>query len=261
MRVQESEFREQMESILNDRTSGSSTLVEKILQFVPGIPQRLFPDTVRRILTAHASMAAVINAVNRVCLEKEGYPTISTHQDIDAVLGEFWAENSKHKTWVTLSMSFWVIRCLKRAPADCTFKIGISYPDMEGEETSRQLAEGHRTTLHEDIRLVAEMESSDAVILGADLITEDHVVNKTGSFALSQAAQLHHKPVFVVSSGDKYLIDDLTPFHKMRIEQRGNRFIQFFERIPLELITKIYLTSDPPLVPISDTLHQMAAHL
>ena len=258
--MRESEFKEQMESILDDRTSGSSALVEKITEFLPIVPQQFFPEAVSKILKAHAAMAAVINAVNRVCLEKEGHPRFPIRQNTEAVLDEFWMENSRYKIWITLSMSLWVIRCLKRAPADCSFKIGISYPDLEGEETSRQLAGRHNTTLHEDIRLVTEMESADAVILGADLIAEDHIINKTGSFALAQAAHFHQKPVFVVSSGDKYLTGDLTPLHKMRIERRENRFIQYFEPIPLELITKIYLTSDPPLAPISNTLRRFAAH-
>lgn len=250
-------FREDLESILNDRTSGSSVLVEKIEDFLPEVPQRFFPETVRKILATHPSMAGIINAVNRICLAREGHPTPPVHYDSDAVFKKFWAENSEHKNWITLSMSQWVIRCFKKAPMDCSIKVGISYPDMEGRETCAQLIGEHKTTLLEDTRLMVEIQTEDAVLIGADLITSQHIVNKTGSFALAQAAKMNHKPVYIISSGDKFLAEDLQPFYKIKIKRQGNRVVQYFERVPCELITKIFLVSGSMELPISKTMRGM----
>ena len=109
----------------------------------------------------------------------------------------------------------------------------------------------------EDNKLSSEIENSDAVILGADLITEDYIVNKTGSFSLGLAAKYFNKPYYIISSGEKFLSEYLIPFYKIKTGKNNNQIIHYFEKVPLNWVTKIYLTSTKYNLPLSNFMQQL----
>lgn len=251
------EFHKALKDILRDNRSGSTYLSEKIERVFPFIPEHDFQKTISEILTSHSSMASVINRVNRLCLQREG-KRIENNRDVSrSTYRTFWRENRAKKTWITLSMSHWVIECLKACPDKCRIKIGISYPDREGLWTAEKLNGFHRVEIHEDGFLCSEVEKSDGVLLGADLITQGEIVNKTGSLCLALAAKYYRKPLYIISSGDKFLTRELTPFYKIKKVERGNRTVHYFESLPREMVSKLYLTTAARDLSLSETLKEL----
>jgi hypothetical protein len=101
-----------------------------------------------------------------------------------------------------------------------------SLPGGEGERMAAEAADLNRQTKviadDEALRLVP----AAAVIVGADAITPEGVVNKVKTRALAEAAAARNVPVFAVAGGTKFLARDLP------VEAP-------FERVPLELFTAI----------------------
>ncbi len=245
-------FEKELKEIINDKKSGSSYIAKKVESLFPIIPETKLKESIKKILKAHSSMAAVINKINFLCLKKEGF-TIKEEKE-SKIFDEFIKENGKRKNWITLSMSYWVIELFKRIKQRLNIKVGISYPAKEGLITYDYLSEYHNIKVYEDSRLSNEVKECDGIVLGADLITEEFVVNKIGSFPIALAAKYYDKPVYVISSGDKYLTKELLKFFRIKKRERGNRVIDIFEDVPIKLIDKIYLSSKPYKYPVSECL-------
>ncbi|MCP4219623.1 MAG: hypothetical protein GY765_33630 [bacterium] len=253
------DFTEGLQAILADNTSGSSYLAAEIEKLFPLIPDHCVKETVGEILAVHSSMAAVINKINTLCLGKEG---LRPEPVCDSAAREeafqcFRDHNREKKRWITLSMSYWVTELLAGINETLDLDIGISYPDGEGLKTYEALRDRHNIRVLEDAALCRRVEDADGIILGADLLTENYIVNKTGSFALALAAHYFSKPLYIISSGDKFLTDALLPLIKLKVARHGNRVIDYFEKIPARLISRSYLTSSPSHHPISRTLRQL----
>lgn len=247
-------LQKKLKEILEDRVSGSSLIAKKIAEIFPDIPENEFDTFIKQIIKQHSAMAAVINTINYLSLIKEGKQPEKIIDYSRQIFKNFWQENQQKKKWLTLSMSHWVISCLLSCPGKINLKLGISYPDKEGLITHEKIKNIHDTSIYEDNQLCSEVESVDSLILGADLISEDFIVNKAGSFALALAADYFKKPLYIISSGDKYLSPELLKFHEMKTTKIDSRSIQLFEKIPRQLITKIYLTTSQPNHPFSKIL-------
>lgn len=248
------ELAKNIKQILGDNTSGSTLLSARIENIFPYIPDDRLNETLARILSTHSSMAAVINRINYLCLQKEGVSVNEPNSFPDETFKQFWSENQNRHRWITLSMSHWVIECLKYNQSRCKIKIGVSRPDNEGMVTREMLAKYHDVQIFDDTRLIAETEKSDGIILGADMVGKRSIVNKSGSFALALAANYFKKPIYILSSGDKTLTEELHPFFRMKKVKTQFGWVHYFEEIPPELVTRIYLTTEKWQFPLSDTL-------
>jgi len=106
-----------------------------------------------------------------------------------------------------------------------------SLPLGEGEFLKDQLEEeGIFTTLIEDSEAARYLSSCDFILLGADAVTEDFIVNKIGTLQIVLAARYLKKFVYVVVS-------------KLKMIERKHYLVekleQYFERIDISLITEI----------------------
>jgi translation initiation factor 2B subunit (eIF-2B alpha/beta/delta family) len=251
------QIREKITQIINDTTSGSTYIAQKIEMIFPYIPESLFISSLDQILKAHSSMAAIINRINMLCLQKEGKSKQKPVDISEKTHKKFWEENGNNQKWVTLSLSHSVIECFRYNSKKQNIIQGISYPDKEGIQSFKKLQKIHNATLLEDNKLCSEIERSDAVILGADLITEHYIVNKTGSFSLGVAANYFNKPYYIISSGEKFLSQYLIPFYKLKTQKKNAHIIHYFESIPKMWVTKIYLTSKRYDLPLSSSLQKI----
>ena len=251
------ELSKEIQNILNDNTSGSSVISAQIEDVFPYIPEDIFQKTMGQFLSVHSSMASVINRINYLCLIKEGKPITGIKSYHEKTFKQFWAENQNSLKWITLSMSHWVIECLKHNQSRCEIKVGISYPDKEGLITYDLLKDYHNVKVYEDSRLGSEIRKADGIILGADLIGKKHIINKSGSLSLALAAKYFKKPLYILSSGDKILTEMLMPFYKMKKVKNQYGWTHYFEKVPLELVTKIYMTTEEYQFPLSNTLKEI----
>lgn len=255
--MKDSDYRQKVEAILRDRISGSSVIADEIEEIFLSIPETDLVHTLRKIVKIHGSMAAVTNRINRLCLEKEGRDIPGFRDMSGTIHREFWETHCRKKNWITLSMSGAVIECLQKSPHPLHIKVGISYPHREGIITRNKLKDSHQVLVYEDNKLSSEVEHCDAVILGADRVGEDEIVNKCGSFPLALAAQYFRKPLYIITSGEKFLSPDLFRFHRSKVVHRKSRLIHYFETVPRRLITAIYFTSDHAPLPLSNILKNM----
>ncbi len=130
-----------------------------------------------------------------------------------------------------------------------------SRPAMEGRQTALFLAKnGIRVTYLCDALMGTAVENSDAVVLGADAVTIHGVVNKTGSFPISLAARHLGKPLYALTSTDKFYpasmgdikIADRDPDEVWEKPPAGVRVLnRYFEKVPLDLLTAIITERGP----------------
>jgi translation initiation factor eIF-2B subunit delta len=125
-----------------------------------------------------------------------------------------------------------------------------SRPLGEGLSAARALGErGIRVRLVTDFAALALVGECDVLMVGADAITPDGVVNKIGTYGLALAAQDQKIPFYVLAGTEKFLP---SPFaHAIRIEKKDPREVtketvknvvvenRYFEFTSLELITAV----------------------
>jgi translation initiation factor eIF-2B subunit delta len=123
-------------------------------------------------------------------------------------------------------------------------------PLGEGLSTARALGEqGIRVRLVTDFAALSLVGESDLVMVGADAITLEGVVNKIGTYGLALAARDNSVPFYVLAGWEKFLPP---PFAQaLRIEKKDPQEItqetipnvavenRYFEFTPLDLITGV----------------------
>ncbi|MBN1254950.1 MAG: translation initiation factor eIF-2B [Deltaproteobacteria bacterium] len=125
-----------------------------------------------------------------------------------------------------------------------------SRPLLEGLTTAKELgAKGIRVWIVVDSAAPSLMGECDAVIVGADAITPDGVVNKIGTYALALAARDNRVPFYALAGTEKFLpppfvqalrIDEKDP-KEVTQEAIPNSVVEnrYFDITPLDLITGV----------------------
>lgn len=104
-------------------------------------------------------------------------------------------------------------------------------PFFQGLKTAKELEKaGIRVTMFVDAAIAIALERkqgtkrSDMVLLGADAILNDGVMNKTGSGMIAELAKINKIPVYVIADSWKY------SSHHLKIEERD--FHEVWKRVP-----------------------------
>lgn len=189
------------------------------------------PDRIRDIskalLEAQGSLAAVVNLVNQVLFaldEKEDVLDTVDHYlehlvtSVDKIALNTLKVLKKGDTIVTHSSGLTVRRAILLAnkrglepKVICT----ESRPINEGRTFAEFLtSKGIDTTLVLDAAIFQEMENADIVLLGADSISIQGLVNKIGTKGIAQVARNLKKEMFVLAGTDKVLPLGVRPYHK-----------------------------------------------
>ncbi|MEA2004469.1 MAG: S-methyl-5-thioribose-1-phosphate isomerase [archaeon] len=89
-------------------------------------------------------------------------------------------------------------------------------PRFQGRLTAKEIASsGIETELIVDDAVADVMKQVDLVIMGADAITRDGIVNKVGSLMIAEIAHNHKKPLYIGASTLKII-------EKIEIEERDS---------------------------------------
>lgn len=175
-------------------------------------------ELARRLLEARPSMAVLRNRVNRVMATADG-PDAGAPEILEASLSgidralaadEDAATNAAEcleGSVATLSRSGTVLDAMREGEPSRAY-VAESRPAREGIDVAERLAEttDSTVTVHTDAAAahVLATEEVDRVVVGADTVLPDgSVVNKTGTRALSIAADREGTPVSVVAATDK----------------------------------------------------------
>ncbi|MBD3367320.1 MAG: hypothetical protein GF405_03960 [Candidatus Eisenbacteria bacterium] len=161
-------------------------------------------------------------------------------------------------TAATLSTSAAVRAALERI-AQRTERVVIaeSRPALEGVELASRLAgTGISVRLVSDAAFPAELTDADVLLLGADAVTEQSFVNKTGSYPAALAAREADVPLFVLAQKSKIIPEALCrrpepgdPAGLAPSRPEGVEVVnRLFEAVPLELVRAV-ITEDGLLQP------------
>jgi translation initiation factor 2B subunit (eIF-2B alpha/beta/delta family) len=142
---------------------------------------------------------------------------------------------------VTISYSGTVMNSLLSLPKDVEISVAESLPMGEGALTCKKLADkGRRASLFRDSMIASEVQRSDLVLVGADGVCPEGVVNKVGTMLVALAAKEHGKPFVVLCSTSK-----LIPVLEMdamegESEIQGSKVKEsIFDLTPLEMVTAV----------------------
>jgi translation initiation factor 2B subunit (eIF-2B alpha/beta/delta family) len=159
---------------------------------------------------------------------------------------------------LTLSSSRGVLRSLEFAKKDWKkFSVTVleSRPMMEGRNAAKALAAMDiQVELATDCSVASEARKADQILIGADAITGEVLVNKMGTLAAATIAHAASVPLFAVADGSKLLPDALLPEtdrprNPNEVWESAPQGVKvrnlYFERAPLKYIKTIAMEDGP----------------
>src|SRR3954471_11548981 len=204
--------------IAADHHSGASELVGQVLSVLTdamasGAPLR--PIAVA-LVNAQPSMAPVWNAVRAAVVagtsaDFERYvehARRAPHSLVRHAAGLLLTGSSAPLTLVTISFSGTVALLLETLVAAQPLRAACAdgLPGLEGRRMATRLsAAGIPVSHFTDAGLGHALDAADAVVVGADAVTPEWFLNKSGTRMLAAAAAQQGIPVYVLATRDKFL--------------------------------------------------------
>lgn len=256
-----SDYHSDIGKILNDKTSGSRELLQKVIKFInenstliSSEPEYLLKlknglnkfETIREYLGKVESAKSIeeIESLSDTYISEES----NVYERLYNNAKPFIAQDN---SFITISNSLTILEIFKKLRS-LNDKIMVtvceSRPINEGVIMAELLAENNI-----EVRLITEaqigfnMEKIDCVIISADrVLPNGNIVNKTGSLTLALCAKAMNKPFYVLADKSKFgkdhsFIPDTQP--PSEIYSGGNSMIvvtnNYFEEVNKTYITKI----------------------
>lgn len=257
-------FKRKLHTILNDNTSGSTDILISIAKLAKEysfhkrcireiirtseITFRHFPAVIKYIsmlkpILKSFSSGKIITETNKYLSSLSGkhsgiyYKNISILKNLNCI--------------VTISNSRTVaglLRLMHQENKKLEVIVCESRPAFEGRELIKELlADKITCKLITDASMPSFIEKCDGVIAGADqILSNNDVVNKTGSRAAAICCKFFGKPFYVAATKDKkvrrkkFIPEESDPSEVFDLKDKNLRVYNFcFERIEKKLITKI----------------------
>lgn len=238
-------------------------------------------DLCRRIAAAQPSMASLLNLCNDVLHAVDGADSVVIHEQPRAATSAERAANAAlrftaflaHHTrrianealpyirsgalFLTHSHSSTVYAALLRAhEAHKRFSVVCmeARPQCDGVQMARRLAAaGIAVEVIADAAAAVFIDGFYTVLVGADAVTPDGIVNKVGTLGLALAAKQLGVPVYAFAGTEKFLpqgaafaIVERDPAEIVPAEPLMTGYNLYFDQTPLEYVTKVF-TEDGPL--------------
>jgi translation initiation factor 2B subunit (eIF-2B alpha/beta/delta family) len=252
-----------IEALAHDAESGASELVARavgILERAREQGRETLVQAARGVCAAQPSMAPMWNAAIAALADQAAPGTLARFahrlQRSSAALRrvaveELTPDGSQPLHLVTCSFSGSVLAVLAdlAQSRQLTEACAEGRPRLEGRRLASALAPAANVEFYTDAAISLALHDSAAVVVGADAITPDWFLNKSGTFALAAAASLQGVPVFVLATRDKFLPPAIAS--ALSIEEHDLREVwadapegvrvrnPYFERVPLTLVTAV----------------------
>jgi len=153
---------------------------------------------------------------------------------------------------LTLSASAAVLRVVQALSRtrQITVVCSESRPALEGRGLAARLSStGVSIVFYQDAALALGLEGTHAVLVGADAIGPDALINKTGTLMIGAAAALKGVPFYVAATRDKFAMPALWPHLAVREGPTADVWDApppgtlvrnpYFEAVPLDLVSGI----------------------
>ncbi len=252
---------ELLDKINKDRVSGSSEIYSELLD---GLQQALvqkpkvqewkdFSEGLSKVKRSMAPLQNVAGSI-RVLLNAQipegqfngfvkGFLADLREREAEAAqrIADNMMKTHQPGKAVTLSYSGTVLSAFSRMPKDIEVSVAESLPMGEGAMTCRKLIEkGHRASLFRDAMIASEVSRTDIVLVGADGVCPEGVVNKVGTLPLALAAREFGKPFVVLCSTSKLIpVLELDAVENESVSDGIGMREAVFEMTPLELVTAV----------------------
>ena len=248
--------------IAADRQSGASQLLAEALAILgealaAGVPIRPLATA---LIAAQPSMAPIQNAVRAAFLAQ-------TPQELDRyaqrtrrapaalarhALALFGSEPSTALRIVTISFSATVLGALQALAQEQQLHVSCAdgQPGLEGRRMAERLASaGVEVSHYTDAGLGHALAGATGVLVGADAVTPDWFLNKSGTRMLAAAASSYGVPVYVAASLDKFVSRAVAARLEIREESPAEIWPEppagvrvrnpYFETTPLDLVSAV----------------------
>ena len=253
-----------LSKLAEDRTSGASELlVDAVALLRAALARGVVPRPVaRELVRAQPSMAPLWNVVGhalasenrssdfeRYVAQLERAPRTLARHAMGVLVTD---EPSRPLHLVTLSFSGTVVTTLQEVMRrrEVQVSCGEGQPALEGRRLAERLAAtGIPVTVYADGALGQALDTAEAVVVGADAVSPEWFLNKSGTWMLAAAAAQRGVPVYVCASRDKFLSTAIAARLTIRDEPPAEIWPspppgvsvrnRYFERTPLELVTAV----------------------
>jgi translation initiation factor 2B subunit (eIF-2B alpha/beta/delta family) len=260
----DSELNRWLTSLANDRQSGATAILGDAIRVLSAAlaAARPIPPLARAICHAQPSMASLWNAaVAAIAASQQPERFERFVQRVarsQAALARFAGEHFGGGTagdslrLVTLSNSgsVWTVIDAVRQQRTVHVACSESRPAAEGLGLARRLtAAGVPVTVFGDAAIAHALSVCDAVLVGADAVSPEWFLNKSGTRMLAAAAAQQGVPVYVAATRDKFMAPQIAARLRIRegppeeiwnsapagIEVRN----PYFERTTLDVVTAV----------------------
>jgi len=205
--------------ILNNKTSGSSELVEMLNNYL--LSAKINNYEIPGIIRLVKSKLEHFQVVNKYLGELESHSkskislnkflkdhSIKQKEKIDKIFRIIYPNLKRIKSIITISRSGTLLGVLKLwHQKNKHFRVVIceSRPKLEGNLMAKELASfGIKTLLITDAMMGLFFSQVDAVIIGADIVLKKgSVINKVGSKSLALLCKEFNKPFYVITTKEK----------------------------------------------------------
>ena len=269
------EVRDELAAMADDRVSGATALVLRgigLLRKTSADPE-LLRRTARALLECQPTMAGFATACALTvtardprhvleALEHRVRRAPSAIARNAAAIAQLRRSSPDPLRVVTCSRSAAVEQTLLVLQAQGPLRVSCSKscPQQEGVQLAERLLQaGVDVGLHSDAGLSSAIPGADALVVGADAVSDSGFINKVGTAALAALAGVSEVPVLVLAGPEKVIPDEI--FARLPIREGpaseiagavGEPLVSaarnpYFERIPGELIS--YLVTDAGVLP------------
>lgn len=197
-----------LRALLEDRTSGGSELTRRAAEFVARLPDQEVVEACPALVRAHPAIVPLLHLASDALWMTERGEERGALAEARTARAEALADHAvtaldEAAEIVTYSRSGTVLGALARlGPRRVT--LSEARPGDEGVGLAGDLAAaGIEVRLTVDAALPRFLAGADAVVVGADALCLDGVVNKTGTGLLAEAADEAGVPVLVLAGRDK----------------------------------------------------------
>jgi len=152
-----------------------------------------------------------------------------------------FTQEHRPKKIVTLSYSSTVMAAILALPKEVEVSVAESLPLGEGTVTYRRLLEkGVKASLFRDSMIASEVAAADLVLVGADAISPEGVVNKVGTRLLAMAAKDQGVDMVALCSTSKLIpVLDMDPMASVKSFEGLSYRESIFEIAPLSLFHSV----------------------
>jgi translation initiation factor 2B subunit (eIF-2B alpha/beta/delta family) len=253
-----------LDRILNNKTSGSSELVQILNSYFLSIHMNKL-EILRsiRLVKARLGHFEEINSyIKQVQTELVSEPglliflrshSIQQKEKVEIIFKKIYSHSKDLNGVITLSRSGTVLTILKllhQKNKKLRVVVCESRPKLEGRLIAKELAaNGIKVELITDAMLGLFIPKVNAAIIGADVVLNNgNIVNKVGSKALALLCREYKKPLFVVTAKSKLSKKKSFKQKKENPKEVWDKNVKnlsisniYFEEIEKKFITKIFM--------------------